>query len=1041
MEFWETGAIDVEHGVYVTRRADSLLLSYCASGQLCYILTARQMGKSSMKNNIMRKLVQSGYKCVSLDLQSLDDKTTDIDFYNFLISRCSAQLELPDDSITRLKWNSSLPANIQFQNFLRDVVCAQVQEKIVLFFDEVERTADVNLAENFFSTIRSIYDERSRSASLQRISFVLIGSALPNELIRDTTKSPFNIGKRVHLSDFSIEEAMPLAAAIGISPEKYGEVLQQVFAWTDGQPYLTHVLCRKLSETRLSTEQEIFSAEEVENICRDSMLGGEFESNHLQYLGGWLSDEKNGERVLRSLGYILEHNGLPDNPHSPVVQQLKLRGWVKVKNGQLVIRNRVYCEYFNRQYIIEALRTIHASDPEDFKKGEAYVVRKSASSVPIHPARKGMEGLSARLKETRLVGYVERAADKKLFDNCLNFEWSIVSGAPQTGKTHLMINTLNRLVEQGFSVAAIDLQWLDRDTLTDKQRAYNFLYEIADQLGRPVGFNEWWEKHENLGFGDCLENLLSQFLRTECLQAPVVVFVDGIKVRRRWKMDDWFLAFRSIYNARSQNEVFANITFVFLGCAFTSDFIQSKSITPFNIGSSITLGNFFLDEMVDLIKEVHPNSGEPEEEANSIYLWTGGQPGMSAMISEAFERGHLSTSSSDSMSAQRYEFLAGKHIIQFEIVLADASNWLPLDLTLRDVLYEYVTVLLGKTTASRGNRKVERLGLVGLIVQDQDEIWKPANRIYETHFTREWVSNFLSTVDGLQPADQEKQADQVSEEQAKGSPEEINFRDLFSGLRLDESPESKEQPASEYDLYEEEPKPAPKRDPLISQWVNERVSRSSFRANISRDLTRADLNIKPVEYVALIILSAIGLGFVSWYISGHNHAIFTWTGVLIGTFLPIFYVRVQQNRRLVQFKGQLGDMLMLMVSGLQSGYSVMQAMEAVSKELPSPICDEFRRVVQEMQLGVSMQQALDHLQQRIPDEDLGFVVTAINIQREVGGNIAEMLDTVRYSLGERARIQNQIQIHRGRKADTILFLCLLLSFVQWSIFPGFLKKR
>jgi len=103
-------------------------------------------------------------------------------------------------------------------------------------------------------------------------------------------------------------------------------------------------------------------------------------------------------------------------------------------------------------------------------------------------------------------------------------------------------------------------------------------------------------------------------------------------------------------------------------------------------------------------------------------------------------------------------------------------------------------------------------------------------------------------------------------------------------------------------------------------------------------------------------------------------------------------------------------MLNLMVNGLRAGYSTMQAMEAVSKELPSPISDEFRRVVQEMQLGVSMERALDNLLRRIPSPDLDLLITAINVQREVGGNLAEILDTISFTIRERIRIKGEIRV-------------------------------
>ena len=132
-------------------------------------------------------------------------------------------------------------------------------------------------------------------------------------------------------------------------------------------------------------------------------------------------------------------------------------------------------------------------------------------------------------------------------------------------------------------------------------------------------------------------------------------------------------------------------------------------------------------------------------------------------------------------------------------------------------------------------------------------------------------------------------------------------------------------------------------------------------------------------------------------------------GAVIGAFLPGIYLRSQKSKRLVRFNDQLPDMLNLVVNGLRAGYSTLQAMEAVSKELPSPISDEFRRVVQEMQLGIPMEKALENLLRRIPSEDLDFVVTAINVQREVGGNLAEIMDVISYTIRERVRIKGEIR--------------------------------
>jgi len=221
----------------------------------------------------------------------------------------------------------------------------------------------------------------------------------------------------------------------------------------------------------------------------------------------------------------------------------------------------------------------------------------------------------------------------------------------------------------------------------------------------------------------------------------------------------------------------------------------------------------------------------------------------------------------------------------------------------------------------------------------------------------------------------------------------------------------------------------------LTDWVNKRVEKSSIGERIARDLARADLKFKPGEYVALYVIAIIGVGLIAWLIGGRL-LVSALIGAGIGALIPGLYVRSQKSRRLVRFNDQLPDMLNLVVNGLRAGYSTLQAMEAVSKELPAPICDEFRRVVQEMQLGIPMEKALENLLRRIPSEDLDFVVTAINVQREVGGNLAEIMDVISYTIRERVRIKGEIRALTAQATYSGRALALLpvgLLCVLWFL--------
>jgi tight adherence protein B len=225
------------------------------------------------------------------------------------------------------------------------------------------------------------------------------------------------------------------------------------------------------------------------------------------------------------------------------------------------------------------------------------------------------------------------------------------------------------------------------------------------------------------------------------------------------------------------------------------------------------------------------------------------------------------------------------------------------------------------------------------------------------------------------------------------------------------------------------------RTEAASEWVNDLLSRFSWSQNISKNLARADIKLRVGEYILVCLGVIVFTGFLAWYF-GQQTLMSAVIGAVVGYFLPGIYVYREQGKRLRRFDDQLADMLNLMVNGLRAGYSTLQALEAVSKELPPPISDEFRRVVQEMQLGIPMERALDNLFRRINSRDLDLVITAMNVQREVGGNLSEILETISHTIRERIRIKGEIRVLTSQVMMSGRFLSampVLLAFGMYFL--------
>jgi tight adherence protein B len=217
----------------------------------------------------------------------------------------------------------------------------------------------------------------------------------------------------------------------------------------------------------------------------------------------------------------------------------------------------------------------------------------------------------------------------------------------------------------------------------------------------------------------------------------------------------------------------------------------------------------------------------------------------------------------------------------------------------------------------------------------------------------------------------------------------------------------------------------------LTDGIDRALRGRGFADNLATQLARADLKLTVAEYLALQVIAVVG-GFALGYFLFGGGLLLAAAGAAIGFFAPRIYVRLRQRRRLNQFNDQLSEAINQMANGLRAGYSVLQAMDSVATELPAPISEEFRRVVQEMQLGLSMEQALGNMLRRVASDDLDLMITAINVQREVGGNLADILDVISHTIRERVRIKGEIRTLTAQarlSGYIIAFLPIALSLL------------
>lgn len=396
------GSLRSDSPSYVQRSADTELYENLVQGRFCFVLTPRQMGKSSLMIRTAGRLRERGIGVAVLDLTGIGQNLNAEQWYAGMLVQIGQQLDLEGELIDHWERHSQIGPLQRWVNALFEVVVANSGGRTVIFVDEIDvvRTLKFNTDE-FFAGIREIYNRRAGDGRAEKLTFCLLGVATPADLTSDTRTTPFNIGHKVELNDFSPEEAVQLAQGLKRGKENNLALLRRVLYWTNGHPYLTQKICQTIAgDIRASAPGD------VDRICRDLYLSAKASKSEDNLL--FVRD-----RILRTEGDLggllalyarvrsrLRLRAVRFDGSNPLISRLQLSGITREEKGQLKVRNRIYARVFNRKWIAENL-----PEAERRRRRRAWItgfLLASAIAVPIITAMKWTIDLIRKQEATNL---------------------------------------------------------------------------------------------------------------------------------------------------------------------------------------------------------------------------------------------------------------------------------------------------------------------------------------------------------------------------------------------------------------------------------------------------------------------------------------------------------------------------------------------------------------------------------------------------------------------------------------------------------------
>ena len=358
-EFFSVGTpLHAVRAGYVRRAADDVLYETLVAGRFAHVIAPDRTGKSSLVAATAARLENHGFKVAVLDLEQIGDRDAGTDvgrWYYSVAYRLLRQLRIRTDLQSWWQDKSILSNQQRLVEFYSEIILQNVQERVVVFVDEIQCAEGLDFADQLLASIRAAHNARATDPEFTRLTFVLLGECDPLSLIDQPELSPFNVTQPITLTDFSRPDIDLFAAELNLSTQDATAALDRIFYWTAGQPYLTQKLARAVAREQIDGS----ATENVDRIARHQIanraaLRTEPHMSHIHR--ALVSDEKSREGLLTLYGRLRKGIHVPTDLGSPLQRRLIAIGLLKIdEDGQLQVRNRLYETVFTARWANENL--------------------------------------------------------------------------------------------------------------------------------------------------------------------------------------------------------------------------------------------------------------------------------------------------------------------------------------------------------------------------------------------------------------------------------------------------------------------------------------------------------------------------------------------------------------------------------------------------------------------------------------------------------------------------------------------------------------